>query len=282
MIIIDERAEERLLHHLQRLGPNPEGWRCLYIKTVRDDVLTKLDEAIPAKEKFVYLLSGVEAFILAPNMSVRDIRRASQLVAADIFSVHSDLYELDGGWHRLIYLVEIRHNKVEKEAAAKRLLVEEKKREEERLALINIPISSTLTESLPARRRAHSKTEIMLVEDDPFSRRLVENILKESFNVTYAATGREAILAFAHKAPHILFLDINLPDLSGHDVLRRVLAIDKSAYVVMLSGQGDRANVLRAVQAGAAGFIAKPFTRDKLMQYVERCPLLPVSTGGGL
>jgi len=50
----------------------------------------------------------------------------------------------------------------------------------------------------------------------------------------------------------------------------------------MLSGNADREHITKAMQAGAAGFVGKPFTRDKLNQYIERCPFLKtVKTGGG-
>ena len=79
---------------------------------------------------------------------------------------------------------------------------------------------------------------------------------------------------YVNKAPDVLFLDIGLPDINGHDVLERLFKLDPQAYVVMFSGNGDRENVLKAVELGAKGFVGKPFTQEKLIQYIEKSPFI--------
>ena len=62
--------------------------------------------------------------------------------------------------------------------------------------------------------------------------------------------------------------------MNGHDILAKILALDSEAFIVMLTGQGSRDNVLRAVEAGAKGFVGKPFTPDKLHSYTQKCPFI--------
>ncbi len=83
-----------------------------------------------------------------------------------------------------------------------------------------------------------------------------------------------ALDKYTNIAPDILFLDINLPDVTGHELLEKILILDPDAYVIMLSGNCDRDNITQAISKGAKGFIAKPFTKDKLFQYIDRCPTI--------
>jgi two-component system chemotaxis response regulator CheY len=128
------------------------------------------------------------------------------------------------------------------------------------------------------RRLDRLDVEVMVIEDDAFSRRLVETAINKQYRVTALGETENALRTYLQLAPNLLFLDINLPNVSGHDLLNRILALDPKAFVVMLSGNCDRDNVMQAMQAGAKGFVAKPFTRDKLFQYIERCPTIKKAT----
>ena len=67
-----------------------------------------------------------------------------------------------------------------------------------------------------------------------------------------------------------LILDINLPDVTGHDLLERILLIDPDAHVIMLSGNADQTNIVQAMSKGAKGFIAKPFELKELRDELHR------------
>jgi DNA-binding NtrC family response regulator len=114
----------------------------------------------------------------------------------------------------------------------------------------------------------------MLIEDDAFSRKLVENVVGKQYEITSLATADQALNTYARTAPNLLFLDIDLPDVTGHELLAKIMALDPEAHVVMLSGNADRENISKALGIGAKGFVAKPFTRDKLFQYISRCPTI--------
>ena len=79
-------------------------------------------------------------------------------------------------------------------------------------------------------------------------------------------------MQYVTHAPDVLFLDIELPDITGHDVLQKVLEMDPDAFVIMLSGNGNKENIFKAMKTGAKGFVGKPFTKDKLLQYILKCP----------
>ena len=98
--------------------------------------------------------------------------------------------------------------------------------------------------------------------------------MRKSIILTSLENAETALQSYAQIAPDILFLDINLPNVTGHELLEKILLLDPQAYIIMLSGNSDKENVLQAMQRGARGFVAKPFTPDKLYQYIERCPTL--------
>lgn len=135
-----------------------------------------------------------------------------------------------------------------------------------------------LIETLEERRKSRGEPLILVVEDDLFSQRLVGNILNKDYKIIYAATGREGLVSHLMNAPDMIFLDINLPDLTGHEILERLFRIDPNAFIVMLSGNGSRENVMKSVEGGAKGFVGKPFAPEKLKRTIERCPFIKQKT----
>ena len=130
------------------------------------------------------------------------------------------------------------------------------------------------SQNITQRRAKRNHPEIMIIEDDPFSRRLVENTLLKKYPLTGLAEATYALDTYTRIAPDVLFLDINLPDVTGHELLEKIIIIDPDAYVVMLSGNSDRHNITQAMSKGAKGFVAKPFSKEKLFHYIEHCPTI--------
>ncbi len=118
-------------------------------------------------------------------------------------------------------------------------------------------------------RQARAPLHILLVEDDPLTRRLVAGIFKDSYALITAADAQEAMMKYFLHAPDIVFLDIGLPDASGFDVLQDIIESDPDAYVVMFSANSYLDNITAALSAGASGFVAKPFKKEKMRHYIE-------------
>jgi two-component system chemotaxis response regulator CheY len=72
----------------------------------------------------------------------------------------------------------------------------------------------------------------------------------------------------------IVFLDIHLPGGSGIDILVDILSFDDSAYVILISGDSIKDKIMNGKKFGAKGFIAKPFTKEKLESFYEKCPTI--------
>jgi CheY-like chemotaxis protein len=131
-------------------------------------------------------------------------------------------------------------------------------------------IDAKYAKQLLEERKNRKGVHILLVEDEPFTLKLIEGILQEN-TIIKATDGEEAVEAYMLNAPDIVFLDINLPGLDGHKVLQQIIAFDPDSYVVMLSGNTLMKDISHALNRGAKGFVVKPFPKEKLLNYVELC-----------
>ncbi len=127
--------------------------------------------------------------------------------------------------------------------------------------------------ALQVKRRQHVTMIVLVIEDDVVTRGLVAATLKKSYKVVQAKDAKSGIAAYIAHAPNVVFLDIHLPDYSGKVVLDRLKFIDPAAYVVMISTDSVADNVLSTHAKGSAGFIKKPFSKEKIFEYVEKCPI---------
>ncbi|MEZ6120156.1 MAG: ATP-binding protein [Pirellulaceae bacterium] len=119
------------------------------------------------------------------------------------------------------------------------------------------------------------KKRILLVEDHDVNRIVVTEILEsESYIVTMATDGEEAIAAFQQQSFDGMVLDCQLPKLSGDEVVKRVRAIEQDSKqripIVMLTAYALPSFKESLIQAGADGFVAKPFEPDELIHELKR------------
>ena len=113
---------------------------------------------------------------------------------------------------------------------------------------------------------------ILHVEDDPVTARLVERSLEREPDVTLLTTaeGAEAVeLARKHR-PHVVLLDLHLPDMGGADVLAWLRHDPATAEipVVLTSGGGDAAEIGRLLREGALAYLEKPLDFTRLRELV--------------
>jgi DNA-binding NarL/FixJ family response regulator len=124
---------------------------------------------------------------------------------------------------------------------------------------------------------------VLVVDDHPIWREGVARYLAEAGYAVAgtAGDGAQALRIAAAARPDVALLDLNLPDLSGADVIRGLLAADPSVRVLMLSASGERQDVLDAVAAGAVGYVLKSARLSELVAAVrEAAAGRPVFTPG--
>ncbi len=121
-----------------------------------------------------------------------------------------------------------------------------------------------LTDTQRAMRNQRDQAQILLVEDDPSTLMLLTALIDKQWGCGNASDAAQAVDEYRRMVPDIVFLDIGLPDMNGLELLKRLLAGDPDAHVVMLTANATNANVQTALRSGAKGFLAKPFTRERL------------------
>jgi DNA-binding response OmpR family regulator len=114
-----------------------------------------------------------------------------------------------------------------------------------------------------AERRA------VVVEDDADMRGLLARTLqRHGFDVAVAETGADGLRMVGEHRPDLVTLDLNLPDLDGTEVCRRIRAVS-DAYVVMITGRADEIDELTGLQIGADDYISKPFSPRTVQARIE-------------
>ena len=113
---------------------------------------------------------------------------------------------------------------------------------------------------------------VMVVDDHPMWREGVARDLTEAGYIVVATTGegRQAIRVARAARPDVAVLDLQLPDISGVDVIRGLLAELPGVRVLMLSASGEQQSVLDAVKAGATGYLVKSAGPVEFLDAVRR------------
>jgi len=120
-------------------------------------------------------------------------------------------------------------------------------------------------------REAEQPPRVLVVDDHPIWRDGVARNLQEAGVpvVGTAGDGAQALRVAAATRPQVVLLDLHLPDLTGDEVIRRLLAADASIRVLVLSASGERQDVLDAVTAGACGYLVKSARLEELLAAVR-------------
>tara|TARA_B100000700_G_scaffold208229_1_gene228821 strand:- start:2261 stop:3628 length:1368 start_codon:yes stop_codon:yes gene_type:complete len=117
------------------------------------------------------------------------------------------------------------------------------------------------------------KSEILVIDDNADIRFLICNILKEKdFTVRSAANYDQAVIEIKKKIPDLAIIDIKLDkgDKDGIELLKLIMKKNKTTPVIMISGHANVQLAVEAIQIGAYEFVEKPFSTEKILNYVNR------------
>lgn len=112
---------------------------------------------------------------------------------------------------------------------------------------------------------------LLIVDDEEQIRRVLDISLRTAgYEPLQAATGREALQLCVHKQPELILLDLGLPDISGHEVIRMVRTRSQ-VPIIVLSVRGEDADKVAALDAGANDYVQKPFSTAELLARIRAC-----------
>ena len=113
---------------------------------------------------------------------------------------------------------------------------------------------------------------VLVVDDAAFMRKVLSDALASGGHtvVGEAGNGAEAVASYQQLRPELTTLDITMPEKSGLDALKDIIALDPAARVIMCSALGQEPKVLEAIKLGAKDFVVKPFQPDRVLDAVEK------------
>ena len=125
-------------------------------------------------------------------------------------------------------------------------------------------------------RRLDGRRLVVVVEDHPDTQSAVAEQLREcGFEVEVASDGLTALAIIRERRPELVYLDLNLPHISGFDVCEQIRADPelKDVVILMTSARGTLDVRANALEAGADAYVPKPYDFEQLLAQVEKLSL---------
>tara|TARA_B100001750_G_scaffold247810_1_gene274971 strand:+ start:249 stop:1163 length:915 start_codon:yes stop_codon:yes gene_type:complete len=286
MIVITKNAEIKLEKELKFLLKNYPKQLCLYIRLsdikdipsgFQENFLEMLHDIPESYRAQIYFCNDNDIFIFMFEFMKRQFVDALKMIATSAkipqFLDHVTVYCVKNNYEEMVRICQEKNKAIHDETLKHQ---EEKRRKISDQNVVNTlaNLNSDSVKAIPQKRSIRHKPLIQIIDDDQLSRTLVENVLRHDYSVHLSKNGQTGLQDYVEQIPDVVFLDIGLPDIGGHEMLEALSQIDPDHYVIMFSGRRDKTNLLKALRLGAQGFVGKPFTRDKLIAYINRSPFL--------
>lgn len=277
--VIGTDATEHMREIARQFEKPEPGWRVVQMaipgfdtlawtaEPRRDLIATLVPTAIALhKVTYVYLLPDHTAAMLIfepePKHLVKLVYKLAALLVDDAAAPQTrvTLTELVKQPSKLLEIAEQQELYLAKEAT--------KKQQSAKLK-VEMDTQFKLVEGHERLRAKRERPLILVVEDDPSTNLLLTTLLSREVEAHAAHDAVSAVEAYKRLVPDLVFLDIGLPDMDGLHLLERIKDGDPHACVVMLTANAFKQNIENAMKLGAKGFLAKPFTREKLVQALK-------------
>ncbi|WP_314947081.1 response regulator transcription factor [Bradyrhizobium cosmicum] len=107
--------------------------------------------------------------------------------------------------------------------------------------------------------------KVLVIDDEPPIRKLLRmGLSTQGYEILEASNGKTALEKLSEE-PALIILDLGLPDIQGHELLRTIRARNEGVPIVVLSSRGDEAGKVQALDLGADDYLTKPFGMDELL-----------------
>lgn len=117
---------------------------------------------------------------------------------------------------------------------------------------------------------SQNRGTILIVDDEAGPRESLRMILKPIYNIFTASNGKEALEIIQKENIDLVTLDLNMPGLSGIEVLKEIKKIKSDIEVIIVTGYGTLKNAQEVIRYGAGDFISKPFNIADIVAIVSK------------
>lgn len=140
------------------------------------------------------------------------------------------------------------------------------------IALAEVAMEEVLELTEEMCRQLEKRALVLLVDDDEINRYVVAKLLKDDYRMIVAESGEAAFAILKQQTPDLILLDVYMPQMDGHAVLRQLKATEKYADipVIFLTGDEDESTEIQGFSEGATDFLRKPLRKDVAVQRMNR------------
>jgi two-component system chemotaxis response regulator CheY len=112
----------------------------------------------------------------------------------------------------------------------------------------------------------------VIADDEAFIRQVLQNMLRRLGIevVGVAETGLQTLALYREHRPDLVVLDIAMPEMDGMETLRRLLAMDPEARVLVCTSFSSQQYVVEALKVGAKGYLSKPFDLERIREKISK------------
>jgi DNA-binding response OmpR family regulator len=114
-----------------------------------------------------------------------------------------------------------------------------------------------------------SMRRILLIDDEPAMRQVISLLLRPYLQVDTAPGVDEGVTRFQASPPNLVLIDLAMPGKNGLDGIKELRLLDPDIPIIIVTGSGDRSQIETGLEAGAQGFVEKPFDIEQLLAVIN-------------
>src|SRR6056297_1085641 len=114
--------------------------------------------------------------------------------------------------------------------------------------------------------------KILVIDDDTYILDMIKNILeREGYQTQGVQSGKKALEVVKSSQPDLILLDINLPDMDGFKICKKIKSVEKSREVpvIFITGDSSRNSIQKSFEAGGADYVSKPFVIEEVLARIK-------------
>lgn len=113
-----------------------------------------------------------------------------------------------------------------------------------------------------------NKIVILVAEDNVGNFKLFESILRHEYNLLHAWNGKEAVELFQKHQPHLILMDINMPEMNGYEATREIRKFSKDVPIIAVTAYAFASDEQQVMDSGFDGYTAKPLNAKELKRQI--------------